>query len=276
VTQRLVVSVDGMSVQDVFAQVLDLFQLVSQSDPSVQSDVVWRLVSVTMSSPLVVTAEAEPARPEVQADESARRQKRAFAKGYGELRSGRVPAAWSGKSQKDVATRLLARNRNGVARTTIDVREEPNAPVAPIIITKDDAERAAVPLAADAPEQRQTKEQIGSVEGQLLLVQRYYEKPAIQIVERKTKQQVWCVVPEEFQHQISEQTSVEDVWKGSRVLVKGKILYLPDGTIARVVATSVRRIEALDIAESEIKDRQFTGGLSVAEYLEKFRDGTLG
>ena len=281
-SEKLVISVDAsrdhpdrMTVQDVFQHVLDLFQLVSQSDPGSSGSIQWRLLSVSMNSPLTVTAEAIPSYPGLVIDEAAKRQKSAFSKNYRELKSGRMPSAWvATKSARDTATRVLTRNRTGIGRTTIDASVEPTD--LPITVTKEDAEKASVQVAINAPQPQRTKEQIGSIEGRLVLVHQHYGHPAIQIVERRTKEEIWCVVPEEFQHQISESTKVEDVWKGRRVVVRGKITYASDGKISRVVATNVRLVEAKEVPESAIADKDFTGGLPISEYIERFRDGNLG
>lgn len=278
-TQQLVVSVDAsserpdlMTVQDVFTHVLDLFQLVGESDLASSGEVVWRLVSVNMNSPLTVTAEAVPARPGIAIEHLAIRQKAAFASNYLELKTGHIPAAWS--RSRDTVSRFLARNRNGIGRTTVDASVVPGD--MPITLTKQDADLVVAAVAVNAPQMLRTKEQVGSIEGRLVLIDTHYGQPAIQIEERKTRQLVWCVVPEEFQHQISESASIEDVWRGSRVVVRGKLTYGSDGRISRVVASAISRIDPVDMADSAIADPQFTGGLPISEYLDRFRDGKLG
>ena len=281
-TQKLIVSVDAskehpdlMTVQDVFSHVLDLFQLVSQSDPSSDGTVQWRLLSVNMNSPLTVTAEAVPVFPGTVVEEAAKRQKRAFSRNVQELKAGRMPSVWVGtKTARETASRVITRNRSGIGRTTIDASVETSD--RPITVTKEDADEAAIKIAANAPQQRRVKEQIGSIEGRLVQIHQHYGHPAIQIAERKTNEEIWCVVPEEFQHQISESTKVEDVWRGRRVVVRGKISYGTDGKISRVVATNIRLVESKAVSESEIADKDFTGGLPVFEYLDRFRDGKLG
>ena len=281
-SQKLVVSVDAskdhpdlMTVQDVFSHVLDLFQLVGQSDPGSEGAVQWRLLSVNMNSPLTVTAEAVPVYPGTVIEEAAKRQKAAFSRNYRELKSGRMPSAWvATKIARDTATRVLTRNRTGIGRTTVDASIESSD--RPITVTQEDAERAAIAVAANAPLLKRTKEQIGSVEGRLVQIHQHYGHPAIQIIERKTREEIWCIVPDEFQHEISESTKVEDVWKGRRVVVRGRISYGTDGKISRVEATHVRTVDPVDVPESAIADKDFTGGLPVSEYLERFRDGKLG
>lgn len=279
-SQRLIVSVDASnenpeltSVEDVFSHVLELFRLINQSESDNQGEIVWRLVSVQMNSPLTVTAEAVPIRYGVQTDVVAERQKKAFTRNYNQLRSGTIPREWAAPKNREVVNRFLARSRAGIGRTTVDVGL---AAEKPIVITKEDADQASVTVAINAPRPSKTKEQVGSIEGHLLQIAAHYGHPAIQVRDRKTKEEIWCVVPDAFQHEVSESTSVEDVWKGSRVSVRGRISYGTDGKIARVVASSVRRIESQTILEATISDKEFTGGISVSEYLEKFRDGNLG
>jgi hypothetical protein len=279
VSQKLVISVDAseggpelVTVQDVLTHVLDLFQLITESDPLNEDKVAWRLVSATMNSPFTVTAEAVPRYPNIAVDRVAASQVESFVSNYSELRQGRIPLAWSGEKPRKTVSRLLARSRFLINHASIKSIDGP--PVADVEITPSIAAQVARETTpADLP--TVAKIQMGSIEGTLVQVQRYYQQPAIQIIERKTRQAVWCVVPEEFQHEISESTSVEDVWRGSRVLVKGKIHYGSDGKISRVAATSVRRIEPEVVLDDAIVDTDFTGGLSVSEYLEKFRDGKL-
>ena len=226
-----------------------------------------------MNSPLIVTAEAVPVRYGVQTEAVAERQKRAFTRNYNLLKAGTIPREWSAPKNREVVNRFLARSRAGIGRTTVDVGLTTENL---IVITKEDADQAAVTVAINAPKQSRTKEQIGSIEGHLLQIASHYGHPAIQIRDRRTKEEIWCVVPEAFQHEVSESTSVEDVWKGSRVLVRGRITYGTDGKVARVVASNVRRIESQTVFETTISDKEFTGGINVSEYLEKFRDGNLG
>lgn len=277
-TEKLVISVDGskehpdlLTVQDVFTHVLELFQLVGESDPEAQGQVQWRLVSASMNSPFTVVAEALPTIPGVFIEPIARRQKAAFNRNFAELRTGRIPAAWSAPKAREAINHVLARNRNGIGITKID-DNQPDS----IVITAEDAERTTAAVVAETLVPKRTKEQIGSLEGRLIEVSTHYEKPAIKLKERKTGAEVWCVVPEDFQHEIAEKTSLEDVWKSSRVVVRGRILYGTDGKITRVEATSVRRIDPRYVSEEQIADKDFTGGLSVTEYLERLRDGSLG
>lgn len=286
-SEKLVIKIDGpgvhpdrMTVQDVFTHVLELFQLVNESDSEARGEIQWRLVSASMNSPFTVIAEAVAVRPDVQVDAVARRQKSAFRRNYDEVRRGRVPHDWAHAKTRETVTRVLNRNRNGIGLTVIadslSMAGTKDQPQTEIVITPEVANQAAVAGVAESQTPIRAKTQIGSLEGVLLQVASFYGNPAIQIRERKTGAEVWCVVPEAFQHEIAESTSLEDVWRGNRVVVRGKIMFGTDRAISRVEATSVRRVEPKHVSEDQIADKEFTGGLSVTEYLERLRDGYLG
>ncbi len=277
-SERLVVIVDAMqdqsellTVQEVFSHVLEIFQLVNDSDPETAGELKWRLVSANMNSPFTVVAEATASHPHVDVEPLARRQKAAFRGAYAELQRGRIPKAWSGQKTRETVKRVLARSRAGVGVTRIE-----DDSTSDLVITREDAESVQTAIAADHNVPRRTKTQVGSVEGKLVEVTRHYDKPAIRLIERKSGADVWCIVPEHFRHQIAESASLEDVWEGKRVVVRGAILYNTDGKISRIEASSVRRVVTTEVSDEQLSDKEFTGGLTVTEYLERLRDGTLG
>lgn len=284
--ERLVISVDASShdpdhlkVQDVFQHILELFTLVSESDPGAEGEIVWRLVGATMNSPFTVIAEASPAMPsvpQVEVDICAKRQKREFAKNYASLRSGMVPSAWSSGNRRRVAKSLMSRNHNGIGKTSINfgLKDEN---IADVELTHNDAEIAIHALdVAPFVDLGVPKQQVGSVEGRMVEVLTYYGKPAIRLKERRTGNDVICVVPEDLKHQIAEGASLEDVWNGRRVVVRGVITYNDNHTISRVTASHIRSVDAKDIPLENIQDKTFTDGMSVKDYLERLREGTLG
>jgi hypothetical protein len=284
-SERLIVSVDSslhspdtLEVHDVFQHIIELFQLVSESDPGNDGDIVWRLVNVSMNSPLTVTAEAVAARPEmnIDVDQIARNQKRNFSSNYAALRSGRIPGAWQSTHNRKIVKNVLDRNLNGIGRTNIDF-ELPEEEATPIILTPDDAEIAVHTLEIESVDVLgKPKEQIGSIEGKLVEVTTYYGKPAIRLKERRSDNEVICIVPEEFKHEISDTASIEDVWNGRRVIVRGVITYNDNHTISRISASHIRAIDAQSFPVEAIQDKTFTNGLSVTEYLEKLREGHIG
>ena len=74
----------------------------------------------------------------------------------------------------------------------------------------------------------------------------------------------------------SERVKAIDVWRHKRVLARGKILYDRTGGILRVEADDVQLIDVPRVTLDEVRDPNFTGGLSVSEYLNRLREGSLG
>jgi hypothetical protein len=281
---RLVVRVDAprahpdrLTVRDAFEHVLDLFDLAVYGDSDPNRRVEWRLVTASMQSPLTVVAEAVPVVPGMDIDEIARKQTFEFVRNYEQLKGGRVPKAWSAGMARTKAKNVAVRNRKGIGRTSIIVGT-PEAPLQQQVdVTEEDAQVAVQALGVPTLEAAlKGKEQIGSLEGKLVHVGTYYNQPAVALRERKTSAEVWCTVPDEFRSQIANEANFMDVWSGRRVRVRGRIVYDREGNIARVYASEIHRIEPETVEVGRIQDPRFTDGMTVAEYLEKLRDGDLG
>lgn len=272
-TERMTVVVlgrDGLTVEDAMRQVLETFEMMGRADPGAAASIEWCLVSATTNSPLTVVAEAKSLKPGVDATQVARSQKAKFRRCVSELRSGTLPAAWRSQDDRRRAKTWLQRTNNGVAYTRIDTDPTDE----PIEITAKDTLLAEPAL--DAPQvTSKPKDQIGSVEGYLTGVDTHYHKPAIRIRERKSGASVLCIVPEEFRSQIANEASFEDVWRERRVVVRGRIHYDSSGKVREVIATKVHAVASQDVDVSQIRDPDFTSGLSAEDYLEQMRDGDV-
>ena len=282
-TERLIVSVDastshsnGITVEDAFNQVLDLFELAKESESDPERVVAWRLVSATMQSPFTVVAEAVSVVPHMNIDSIARAQKVEFVRNLEQLNRGVVPRVWSRAALRRRAGSVYARNMNGIGRTDVSF-ESGEAGFTEVALTPLTAAIAVHALTEDTTRsQERTKDQIGSVEGVMLEVGTHYNKPAILVRERKTGAEFWCVVTEEFRARVAGEANFDDVWSGRRVVIHGLISYNDDGEVARITATEVHRVAKNDVPLQKIRDPEFTGGLTVTEYLEKLREGDLG
>lgn len=283
--ERVVISVDpgttdaSMRVQDVFGHVLDLFDLLGHSGQVDDASVSWRLVSVSMNSPLTVIAEAVPVQtaPSINFAEVARAQKRDFASNVAELKRGRVPDAWRGKSEVKRVARAFSRARPSTTRVQIE-EATPTTP-APVAVEMTPVDLVAVESALALAELEATpkpKDQFGSVEGHLIEVGTFYNQPAIKLRERKSRIEVWCTVSEAHRKQVADDTNFEDVWAGRRVLVEGKLSYDRSGTLLRIWADAVHVVAPGALDANDIGDPNFTQGLGGPEYLDRFREGTLG
>jgi hypothetical protein len=279
---RMVVRVDAprahpdrLTVRDAFEHVLDLFDLAIYGEADPEHKVEWRLVTASMQSPLTVVAEAVSVVPGVDIESIARRQSAEFVRNYDQLKRGSVPNAWSAGIARAKAKNVATRNRKGIGRTSIQVGDADKS-IDQVDITEEDAQIAVQALEPANDQTLKGKEQVGSIEGKLIHVGMYYNQPAIALRERKSGAEVWCTVPDEFRDQIANEANFMDVWSGRRVRVRGRIVYDRSGAIGRVYASEIHRIDAAPMEVGTIQDPRFTNGMTVAEYLEKLRDGELG
>lgn len=255
---------DALTVENAMQQVLDAFKLLSGGETTV----VWRLISATMNSPFTVVAEADDSEAAVQ-------QKDVFEQSLRELNSGRFPDAWKRPELQLAAASLLRRSYGEIARTEFnlgDVRD-------PMVISRDvvapfvNEQLAAVPTMPAPPA---SKRQVGSIDGTLVGVTTYWGRPAIRVQERKTGREITCVIPETLADSFSKEASMQDVWLHRRLNVRGMILYQGSGAILRVEAASVQAVGPVPKDLPSLRDPTFTGGMTAAEYLERFRAGELG
>lgn len=269
---------DFLTVQDAMEQVLDYFKLTSINDDSQDTkDIVWKLVSVTMQSPFVVTAEAVSFNPEINVDEIVKRQKGIFLHGIKNVLEGVTPREWASREARDTIDRILRRNQNGIGKTSIitDFQEKS----VPIEITSQLAETAISEIHKQPSRfftEDLTHKELGSVDGYLIAVGSEYNQPAIQIQDRLTEEVIWCRVPEETRNAISGDMQLNDVWKHRRIIVSGLIQYEKTGKISRIYDAQIETIATRKVSLGELHNGEFTEGMSPSEYLDYIRGVNLG
>lgn len=260
----------SLTVEDAMQQVLDAFQLLISSSEADES-ITWRLVEAkTNSPPFSVVGEARSTRLGIDVDLIAKNQKKSFARNYEQLIEGNIPDSWQGKRLTNVAKDFISRNRNGVAVTRMDLDVDQS-----LFLTQQDAIKAYSAFEGPITEEVKPRSQVGSIEGKIVTVSTYYNQPAILVKERLSDRDVWCLVSKEYEHQISEEADFEDVWEGRRVRVRGKLEYDDTGSLTKVHAVDVQPIPARTIPLEAIRDSNFTGSLSVNDYIDKLREGEL-
>lgn len=268
----------NQKVQDVFIHVLDLFDLLAKSsDENAEGSIAWRLVRVSMNSPLTVVAEAIAVRPDpvVKVDAIARRQKEHFARNLVELKGGRVPRAWGDASNLRRIARAFSHERPGTLR--VQLEDEPTAASVVEVAVADILKvEEAVRLAPANEPSRRARTMVGSIDGYLVEVGTFYNQPAIKLRERKTRGEVWCTVTEQHRQEVASSTNFDDVWAGRRVLVEGKLFYSADGSLSRIVADHIQLVPGRAIDHARLYEPDFTDGMATGDYLERFREGTLG
>lgn len=264
---------DVLTIQDAMHQVLDIFNLLS-SGPDGKQGVEWKLTKATTNSPLHLEGEAVSFVPAVDISVVARAQKKLVADGLREIANGDVPEYWDSK-RLDIAKRVYKRNLNGIGATIIDFEIGE-----PVQVTPAFAERAIRTLeqttVSGLYEIPTIRSEVGSVEGVFAHLSPYRNQPALAIIDDRTERTVWCILSEKLQAQLSDKARYQDFWKHSRVIVSGKIRYDKHGAISIVDANDIQRVESRVVHLSDIKNINFTTGLTTGEYLDRFRDGALG
>jgi hypothetical protein len=264
---------DVLTVQDAMRQVLDIFDLLS-SGANGKQGVEWKLAMATTNSPFHLEAEAVSFEPAVDISVVARAQKHLVAEGLLAIANGIVPEYWEPK-RLEIAKRFYRRNLNGVGATIIDFEIGQPIQVTPVFAEQaiEALDQKTMSNLYDLPV---GKEEVGSVEGAFAQLSSYRNNPALAIIDSRTKKIIWCVLSEKLQADLSDKARYEDFWKHSRVIVSGRLRYDKNGTIALVDADDIQRIESRVVNLNTIKNPNFTSGLSTSEYLDRFRDGSLG
>ena len=260
-----------LSVKDAMEQILDFFALATPDD-DIQEGFGWRLISASTNTPLTVSAEAYGLRGE-SVDSQAIAMKSIVAAAIHEIKEGRQPSNWTTGEKNKIAKRIAKRNINGIAKTEIFLDDNKVE-----IITPPIAEQMIWLLSKPREEttiNRERKE-IGSIEGVILRVGTHYNKPALYVVDRLSKREIWCEIADELQDDIAENTSFIDVWQNRRVKIRGLLQYDKEGNLSKVYAREVILKPFKSVSVNAITDASFTGGLSPEEYLNKFREGDLG
>jgi hypothetical protein len=262
---------DILTIRDAVDQVRDIFELAENDDPGVA----WKLVSATTNTPLTISAEMVAMEPNVLPDTLAalaNERTKELSEGFAALERGTIIPPWSHGKKAIVLKRLLNRSLNGIGRTDIQVNDASERET----LTPQRAEAALRALDAAQPTIDRSRAEIGSIEGEYLDIGSHYAHPAIRIRERKTGGEVWCWVSEKDLERFSELVRAADVWRHKRILARGKIYYSMAGDILRIEATGVQLVDVPRVTLDEVRDRNFTGGLRVSEYLNRLREGDLG
>jgi hypothetical protein len=258
---------DVLTVQDAMRQVLDVFEMLGTM-PGVE----WKLADASINSPLHIVGEAVSLEPSVDVSVIARSQKQNLANSLRDICSGRLPS--DPDFPVKTAKRVFSRNVNGVGLTEIDFEHGELITFTPALA------RQAIQVLEHRPPELfdipSVREEFGSVEGTLNDVATHYNYPAVRIIESRGRGPVWCRLSHELQAEFQDKATYLDVWAHRRVRVRGRIKYGEDGGILYVLATDIRRIDDKETSLEAIKDQNFTGGLSVAEYLDRFREGSFG
>ena len=267
-----------LTVQDATRQLLDFFELLSAAGGEGGDVISWRLVSVSLESPLTATAEAFSTAPDVPPEPIARIEKAQLASTLRGIMEGHTPD-WMGSATLARARRFFERNLNGIGRTDVKFDDE-----TPLVIIAERGARVAVSVLAKTEQPRElpahgedlSRSEIGSVEGDIIELTTYYGQPAIRLRERLHGWDIPCVLSTTLAERIGHDHDWLEVWGGRRVQVSGEIIFGLDGRIRRVNAMNIQSVHSRPVSFSDIADPNFTGGLPIREYLRHLWDDEVG
>lgn len=267
-----------LTVSDAMKQVLDLVDALehTEADAAADRQIVWRLTDAhTNSPPLTVTAEAFSIRPAVAIDFEASRVATRFSAGLLELLQGR-PDPELPRHAVAPLKRVFQRNLNGIGLTEISV-----AGAAPLTVVPANArsaiiavERLELDWKAEVEDYRRTE--YGSVEVEVFGITRFYEKPALIVTERLSREKVTCVLSPQLADYLGPKHQWNEAWQGERLLVSGALHYNEVGALARIEADDAEPMPWTDVNLGSLRGIDLTDGRSVAEHLKLIRGEDVG
>ncbi len=281
--QRIVITVrpqpsdDGLlTVTDALQQVIDLLKVVEAasrdvtSDPQTSFD--WRLEKASTNSPFTVVAVAQARNPSVNVLDYVVKAKYQAAQALRMIDQRVAVPPWLNKEARGALQSLYQRNLNGVSETSIEFADSSPA----VNITKKSASIALEALKDASPFDDitlQPRTAFGEIDGRLIAVGRWKQRPALTIVS-PLYGAVICVVPMALVTKMGGHTTLEDVWKGRSVAVNGRLLYARGGSLSRVVVETIRERVSPVIDIMDVIDPEFTSGLDPVEYINALHGET--
>jgi hypothetical protein len=268
---------DAPTVDDWLEQIADYLDILRGVERALAEDgqgaIDWRVLNASKTSPLSVQIGAFPTTYATNIDERVGLVVRHTAAGLHALE--RVPERpiYFNDYVLGKVEQVFERVTNGLALSEIDF----GAAAPPLVITPSIAVGAAKNARlAKAPPDRPYKE-LGAIEGYFDSVGKDgYGHRLLWIRHRLTGNTIKCTLDGPALESIGHH-EIHEVFRGRRLLVIGTIYYKSLGHISQIQADQVRFFPAAGELPGvdDILDKNFTGGLSSEEYLDRLRDGKL-
>jgi len=230
-----VVDLDAAAAPPATDSVRQLLALI-EGLPTDAGELDWRLVSVSLNSPL---------RAELQAFTST-------GEAIPETRLAAVAdaafAVLDATNDNDPvkATRALNVDARRRLRSFLQPMKDRTGAIQVIIPGRAErvvrAERAQAALVALSEPAKRRSPELGSIEGQILAATTHYGSPALRVRQFLTDEEVLCVFNKGMAEQIGGAHTVAEVWAGRRVVVDGKITFDASGDPQIVHATGLRTL----------------------------------
>lgn len=257
-----------LTVSDAMKQVLDMIGALEgiEAGDGQERQIVWRLTEAhTNSPPFTVTAEAYPRDPQVSVAFEAERVTHLYAVAITSVLRGERPD-WLESEPGRLLKRALKRNLDGVGHTDVFIQDEE-----PIIIVPSLARIGVETLTdPDRPEEELQRTEYGTIECKVIGLTRYYNSPAIIVLERLSSERAICVLTPKLAAQLGPEHQWSEAWDGQSLLVGGKLTYGADGKLKRINASFHEPIKWVAVTNADLNGLNLNGGGTVQEHLNEF------
>ena len=269
---------DAPTVDDLVNQVGDYVSIMRAVEEALADDgaseIEWRVTNAKKNSPLELEITPFPRRHGVNIEQRVHKVKEHTAAGLALLTAKAERPSFFNDSVLEKVERLFQRVTNGLSLTKVDYGPDIQRTVE---ITPSIARTAVSHISTVRVPKEKPYRELGSVEGFLKGIDRDgFGRAIIYVKLRLNGEIVKCLVSEIAESEV-ERHKIGDVWKNLRVRVAGTIYYKSLGRISKIDADVVQFLRHRDElpSSSDIINKNFTGGLASAEYLEKLRNGEL-
>lgn len=267
---------DAPLLSDLLDQIRDYFVMVDgvaesmTGEPAEQYD--WRVIGLSKNSPATITVEAVPRHGFPDGAVIAARAGQQTAYGLARLKTESVRPNYFTDNVLEAADRFARRMTGGLTETIVI------APGAPDLVIRPVEASAAIEHIAHVREDDPVHpyKELGSVEGLIQSVGAdHWGHPLIVVRNRVSGADVKCFLKGEALRALEQEPVANVVWRQRRVTALGILRYR---SLGKVSQADIERLDFVDPTESlprpaDVIDRDFTGGLSSEDYIERVRNG---
>lgn len=261
---------DSLEVKEAFQEVVDILKLAGKGKDS-SKDFFWKLVSISMNSPLCIVAEAASNDEDFDVDSAAREQKDYLNKTINNIIDNNIQDEGLDDACKNIALRIFKRAHETLGGFVIDLHDDGKE----IKVLPQTAIRARKSLENIKPvflPGDRSHQEIGEVEGKLFQFVPHYKNPTINIIDLITGHIVKCKFSSNKSIGLVKNITLLDMAMGKHVVVSGTIFYNSEGIADKVISDEIRILEDENMPYESIVDTNFTNSLGVFEYLSKWTE----
>lgn len=267
--------VDAPTPEDLLGQVKDFVDILRGVERAFGEGVVasvdWRITKATTNSPITFEITPFPVNPAMNITARVLEIEKAASNGLKDMARGVERPKYFTDDVLARAEQMHSRVQNGLADTEIgfDAEVSPDA-----ILIDRSAATLRDALRAQKKDQVQTYQELGSIEGHIVTVERDGRGTSVLIIRDRRTRKLVKATPKGAAFAALDTVSLGEVWRGLRVRARGVITYSSIGVIKafKVNGLNIVKDEGLPTMH-DIVDPDFTDGLPTEDYLEQLRRG---